>query len=171
MPSSSVKFHCKYLLFYFCWNLLLKRHLPSPLSRIIFAVQFVDCECPCAPLCSPLHSFLRELKGQIFYTKSLIFLLILVGCFLWDFSVMYVPVTRKVEFQCLIFHIPYPNHEQLSLTIGAHHWVVIWCSLRLLSCSPFPGSICTGLELLGSWDATTAQGKGFLMELLMPIIP
>lgn len=122
------------------------------------------------PIYCTLHSFLGELKGQIFYTKSLILLLILVGCFLCDFSVMYVLVTRKVEFRCLMFHTPQPNHEQLSLTIGAHHWMVIWCSLRLLSCSLFPGSICTGLELLGNWDATTAQGKGFLMELLMAII-
>lgn len=146
IPSSFVKFHYKYILFYFCWNLLVNYHFPSHLSGIVFAVQFVDCECPRASLCSPytLHGFLRELKGQIFCTKSLILLLILMGCFIWGFSVALHPA--NTESGISVFDVA--HSKLLPLPTGAHPWVVIWCSLSLQSCSLYSLALCARRQAL-----------------------
>lgn len=46
-----------------------------------------------------MHNFLRELKGQVSCTNYLLFLLILMDSFIWDFSVMGVLILQKEEFK------------------------------------------------------------------------
>lgn len=59
-----MKFPYKYILFYFCWNLLVKYHFPSPLSGVIFAAQFVDRECLCL-LCAACISYIARFSQGI----------------------------------------------------------------------------------------------------------
>lgn len=111
-------------------------HFPSPLGGVVFAVQFVDCESPCASYTVfynilYIAQFSQGFKRSNFLHKILDPSLDFDALFpLGLFSHVH---PGNMENGISVFDVPHP--KVLSLSTGAHHWMGFWCFLRLLSCS------------------------------------
>ena len=81
---------------------------PSLLRAIIFAVEFLDCECHGASyvVYTLYTQFSQRIKRSSFLHKLLDLLFILMDSFIWESSVTHLLIRLKEDFQFLIFHIP-----------------------------------------------------------------